>query len=217
MSDPILTSRVGPSFRQRFRHFFLSPNPLHPENWEGRLAPMTFRRFAIEDLPQCLEIYKLNEPGRFPAGVIDKYERVLRAQRTYVLVAEREGRIIATGGIAYQLQPHLAVLSFGLVRPDHQGQGVGTALVLARLALLSLQRPVHRVFIFAVEKSFIFYKRFGFQEFTPWRDPQGEEQPTGYLVISDAEVRACRKLLADHGISIPNDETQVPFNEKPLE
>jgi hypothetical protein len=82
---------------------------------------------------------------------------------------------------------------------------------------LSLQRPVHGVLILAVEKSFIFYKRFGFHEYTPWRDPQGEERPTGYLVIRDDEVRACRKLLADHGISFPNDEDKVPFNEKPLE
>lgn len=56
---------------ERVAHFFKGPNPLHPAVWEGRLAPLTFRRFKIEDLPQCLELYRLNEPGRFPEGVIN--------------------------------------------------------------------------------------------------------------------------------------------------
>jgi len=42
------------------------PNRLHPKIWEGRLSPVSFRKYKPDDLPQCLEIYSLNEPGRFP-------------------------------------------------------------------------------------------------------------------------------------------------------
>jgi hypothetical protein len=47
---------------------FLPRSPLHPDNWRGRLKPSTLRRLDPEDIPQCLELYRLNEPGRFPAG-----------------------------------------------------------------------------------------------------------------------------------------------------
>src|SRR5690242_7316213 len=134
-----------PGFLDRVGHFFKGPNPLHPGNWEGRLSPMTFRRIETADIPQCLQIYKLNEPGRFPEGVIDKYEKALREQNSYFLVAEKDGRIVATGGIHRFLRPHVATLCFGLVHPEHQGKGIGTALLLARLALLGDKEPVYRV------------------------------------------------------------------------
>lgn len=210
--SPSANRRV--SFLERVKHFAKGPNPLHPGNWEGRLSPLEFRRLQTSDIPECLEIYKLNEPGRFPEDTIGQYEKSLRTQSSYFLVAEKKGRIIASGGMAYFQNPYLAILCFGLVRPSDHGTGIGTALLLARLALLKEDELVHRVFIFAVEKSFGFYQRFGFQPTRSWRDAKGNEHPSGYLVITNAEVQQCRRLLADHGISVPHDGDQVPFRKK---
>jgi hypothetical protein len=97
------------------------------------------------------------------------------------------------------------------VRPIEQRTGIGTALLLARLALLKKDEPVYRVFIFAVAKSLGFYERFGFRFLAPWKDIHGQKHPAGSLVISYAEAQECRQLLADHGISVPHDENEVPF------
>src|SRR5260221_373003 len=82
-------------------HFLKGPNPLHPSMWKGRLRPLTFRRFAVTDMPRCLELYALNEAGRFPEGVIEEYKKTLREQTSYFLVAEIGGQIIASGGVGY--------------------------------------------------------------------------------------------------------------------
>ena len=66
-----------------------------------------------------------------------------------------------------------------------------------------------------MEKSFVFYQRFGFGYFSEWSDEHGKKHPTGYLVFRDDQLRECRKLLVDHGISVPNDEDKIPFNERP--
>jgi N-acetylglutamate synthase-like GNAT family acetyltransferase len=202
-----------PSFLNRLGHFIKGPNPLHPAVWEGRLSPLTFRRIQAADVTECLEIYKLNEPGHFPEGVLNEYEKCVREQSSYFSVAERNGQIVATGGMSYFQKPHLAVLCFGLVRPDDQNTGIGAALLLARLALLKKSEPVHRVLIFAVTKSFGYYERFGFGFFGKWKDVHGQEHPMGSLLVSCAEAQKCRQLLADHGISVPHDEDQVPFHE----
>jgi GNAT superfamily N-acetyltransferase len=207
-------AKIRPGFFQRVGHFLRGPNPLHPGVWEGRLHPLTFRRFGLADLPQCLELYKLNEPGRFPEGPGNHYEDCLRSERSYVLVAENGGRIVATGGIHYFIKPHMAICCYGLVRPDYQGKGIGTALLLARLALLSNKEPVYHVFIFAVQKSFVFYQRFGFLPTSAWYDENRNPHPSGRLMMSLAEAQRCRKLLADHGISVPHDENKVPFLQK---
>jgi N-acetylglutamate synthase-like GNAT family acetyltransferase len=214
MSTPTPTVSRRVRLLERLKHFAKGPNPLHPRNWEGRLSAVTFRRFQIGDLPRCLELYKQNEPGRFPEGVISQYEKALREQSSYFLVAEREGRVVATGGMAYVQQPHIAVFCFGLVSPGNQGTGIGTALLLVRFALLKKDRPLYRVLILAVAKSFGFYQRFGFQPCGSWPDPNGQEHPAGSLVITYEEAQQCRQLLADHGISVPHDEEQVPFRKK---
>jgi ribosomal protein S18 acetylase RimI-like enzyme len=197
----------------RIYHFLKGPNPLNPSVWKGRLSPLTFRRFVSQDRAQCLELYALNEPGRFPKGVAHVYEESLDRGSSYFLVAERDGQIVASGGVSYYTREDLVVLCFGLVHPSFHGQGIGTALLLARLALLKADKPNYHVLIFAVEKSVGFYRRFGFKEYPSWIDPQGEIRPSGYLIFSGKKIHRCRALLSNHGIALPHDEDQIPVRE----
>ena len=89
---------------------------------------------------------------------------------------------------------------------------VGVGRGLARLALLKTQEPYYRVLIFAVEKSIGYYRRMGFMAFQPWKDKEGKEHPSGVLEFSSRDVR-CRKLLAAHGITFPEDEEDVPMHQ----
>jgi len=199
----------------RIYHFFKGPNPLHPSVWEGRLTPLTFRRLAVTDIPRCLELYALNEPGRFPEDSVDQYEKSLRDQTSYFLVAESEGQILASGGLSYFMREDIAVFFFGMVRPSHQGLGIGTALFLARLSLLNPKRPAYHVVIFALEKSFSFYRRLGFRNVKAWKDSHCQKHPSGCLDVAGSEIQRCRALLREHGIVLPQDEDQIPFRKGP--
>ena len=181
---------------------------------------MSFRKYKPDDMAQCLEIYSLNEPGRFPK-LDPSYETTLKQGTAYTLVAEKEGRIAACGRLAYFSPPgffrrNWAVLSFGLVHPEHQGEGLGTALVLARFALLKTSDSYYRVVIGAVAKSIGFYQRFGFATIQPWKDKQGNEHPTAMLEISRREILKCRELLGAHEIHVPADQELVPTMEIPV-
>ena len=201
----------------RIYHFLKGPNPLHPAVWKGRLPQIPFRRFKTADAPSCIELYALNEEGRFPQDYIERYRQSLEAQRSYYLVGELDGRIVASGAVSYWMREDVVVLAFGLVHPEYQRRGIGTALLLARLALLNPDRHSYRVLIFAVEKAFSFYRRFGFQCFQPWKDPHGNTHPSGQLYLTASDARRCRELLEAHQISIPADEAQVPLRMPPTE
>lgn len=208
---------ISPGLFQRIGHFLQGPNPLHPATWEGRLKPLTIRRTTAADVPQCLEIYRLNEPGRFPEAMIDVYEKFLASKDSYHLVAEREGRIVGTGGMHYIQRRDVAIFCYGMVRPGEQGKSIGTALLLARLSLLHSKLPASLVLISALDSSISFYQRFGFRVKDSWRDKHGKDHPVGKLTILNSEVLECRKLLAAHGIVVPPDEDQIPFRERPEE
>lgn len=202
LTSPLLT---------RIYHFLKGPNPLHPVVWKGRLLPISFRRFETADTSNCIELYALNQEDRFPRNYIEKYKQSLAAQKSYYLVGELDNRIVASGAVSYWIREDVVVLAFGLVHPEYQRRGIGTALLLARLALLDPTRYGYRVLIFAVEKAFNFYRRFGFQPAQPWKDPNGNMHPSGQLFLPAADSRKCRQLLEAHHIVIPQDEKEIPL------
>lgn len=174
---------------------------------------MTFRRFKPSDLPHCFALYTLNQPGRLPAQDTT-FQPVLREQTAYTLVAKQDGKIIATGSIQY-ISSGVATLCYGLIHPEFQSRGIGTALVLARLALLRPSQPHYRILIFAVEKSIGFYLRFGFEIFGRWKDEHGEHHPAGSLNITARDILKSREILAAHSIIYPPDEDLIPLKEQP--
>ena len=72
------------------RRFVLTP----VFHFEKRLHPMQFRRLRSEDIEQCLEIYRLNEPGRFPPEMMGQFWMTLTNGTVYTLVLEEEGRVV---------------------------------------------------------------------------------------------------------------------------
>jgi N-acetylglutamate synthase-like GNAT family acetyltransferase len=203
---------MKPNWLCRIYHSLKGPHPLHPDVI-GNLRPLAFRRYQPPDLEQCVELYTANEAGRFPEGMVDRYRQSLIRQSSYYLVLEKGHQIIASGGLSFYIRPDVVVLCYGLVHPKHQGEGIGTALVLTRLALLPGEFT-YMVFIAAVEKSLGFYRRFGFHDFKPWKDPNGQPQPCCVLAFSPREITRCRKLLVEHGISFPEDRQKIPLRTK---
>jgi len=178
---------------------------------------MRFRPYSPADREQCLELYRLNEPGRFPEGVLEDYNRVLEGTG-YILVLEQGGRIIATGGLHHITGRNMTMFWCGLVHPDFQGRGVGTTLFYARIALLNTDLMLQKICIAAVQASFGFYQRFGFAHIRNWKDKQGTEHPIGFLTVCEADIRLVRSILAKSGIEVPlKDMTAVPFRSPEAE
>ena len=156
----------------------VDPSPrFHVPDRRTPLPACTLRALHADDHAACEAIYRLNEPGRFPPGVFPEFSAWLRDGRCAVLAAERDGRLCGFGGIQLRktAQSHLAWLSFGMVDPACQRQGLGTALLLGRLALLPPAALPCTLAMSNVGGSDSFYRRFGFRF---WR-----KLPSGRLQI----------------------------------
>lgn len=170
-----------------------------------------FRQLLPSDRDACLGIYRDNEPGRFPDGVLPQFENFIARQDYLKLVCCKGNDIVALGGITAipGLLALQAWLVFGLVAPSYQSQGIGTTLVLARLAALpSPTRPV-RLFLSNVAGSVGFFARFGFQLQGQMAVPPSGQGIDVCSAMLDADGWAtCRKLVADIGIDF--DTLSVP-------
>ena len=201
-------------FFERLSHFLKGPNLLHPSNWEGHLSSMTFRRYQTVDFAECLEIYRQGDertfPGRSNPSIrreSPKPEKILFCCRT----------AWANYRYGWNLVFRTAVYCHALFWPraaQPSRKRHRYCVIICPAGALEPSLSVYRVYIAAVEQSFPFYQRFGFQPSGQWRDQQGSDHPLGCLVITDTEIHRCRRLLAEHGISIPSDESQVTPGKK---
>ncbi|TSA83126.1 GNAT family N-acetyltransferase [Deinococcus detaillensis] len=124
------------------------------------------RPYLITDHAACLSLFESNRPKYFLASERVDYEaflgRVECEQRPY-FVLERGGEVVACGGVGYEVHPKLAYLSWGMVRGDLHGCGLGSELTRSRLDWLRQHWPeVQRVKIDTSQHTEAFYARFGF-------------------------------------------------------
>ena len=160
------------------------------------------REFRSTDREACIEIYRENEPGRFPLGLITQFERVLDLPGYLKLVCCIEDKPVAVGGITIQaVRPHHLWLVYGMVRPEYHRCGIGTAMLLARLAALPRPSNSVRVLLSNVPASEGFLVRFGFAYQGQIRlGSSGPDIDVKSAILNVASWDKCREQLRRIGI-----------------
>lgn len=158
------------------------------------------RLWKPEDSSACMEIYRLNAPGRFPIEVEKVFEERLTKNDSSLLVVELHGRVIACGGQSQTKDE--AWLCYGLIHPDHQRQGIGRLLLLTRLARFELP-PGICVRICAVEASVGYYQQFGFGQFGLWYSEDGASHPLAGISLHPVHLKKIVQFLHEEGYPPP--------------
>jgi GNAT superfamily N-acetyltransferase len=124
-------------------------------------AAVRIRAYAPADLPACLALFDGNVPQFFAPHERPEFEDWLRPVPVDYLVAELDGQLVACGG--WYAGGEEARLCWGLVRRELHGQGVGRALLAARLLALRGMPGVRAVSITTSQLSEGFFVKHGFE------------------------------------------------------
>jgi N-acetylglutamate synthase-like GNAT family acetyltransferase len=194
------------------KRFFREPDRFDFPSRKRPLPECRFRPLDAADFYACAEIYRLNEPGRFPAGYFDYFSEWLLSGRDLVLVCDVAGEVRGFGGISMHREPRaeLATLNFGMIHPEHHKQGYGTALLLARIATLPPPDFQWAAFISTTGGSETFFRRFGFMHVSSFADEQGLEFDLHRTRIYKEDWRACHDALAAASIALDTSDAVVP-------
>jgi [ribosomal protein S18]-alanine N-acetyltransferase len=184
---------------------------------KSTLPAVHVRSFRKSDLDACCEIYRLNEPENFPEGWFDHFRKWLTGGRASILVVEGNGEVVGFGGVTFYLpvSKKAAGLSFGMVHPHAQGRGIGTVLLLARIAVLPEPDGVYALSLSAIPKSESFFRKFGFGFVRSFRYMEtGDLFNSFAILIRRRDWRRCRVLLNNSGVTLPTETVvSVPFKE----
>lgn len=200
------------SFLRWFYRLIRAPDRFDVFAAQRPLPRCRFRPFIDADFDACAEIYRLNEPGRFPGGYFDHFAEWLLSRRNLVLVGEVAGEIRACGGIGMRRERTVdfAGLNFGMVHPAYHRQGYGTTSLLARLATLPPPASRWLASLTTAGGSETFYRRFRFVRHSRMTDERGTEFDQYYTFLYPGDWRACRKILTVAGVSLDTAGIEIP-------
>lgn len=129
---------------------------------------MDIRAFEKTDLDAVIDIFRSNIPKYFGADEESGLRDFLREGCENYFVAEIDGEIVASGGIALNDDDTVS-LCWGMVRADHLGTGLGKTLTLFRIEKAVEKFGDRALVINTSQHTRGFYEKLGFAltEHTP--------------------------------------------------
>lgn len=129
------------------------------------MSDILSRPYMAADRAACLAIFDGNVPAYFApeerAAFADHLDGLPAVGAPY-LVLEDRGAVVGCSGLSFAAQGTHASLSWGMVDRTRHGGGLGTRLLLARLAMARATPGLTELVLETSQHTRRFYERFGF-------------------------------------------------------
>lgn len=121
------------------------------------------RAYTSEDKRKLLELLRLNTPKFFDPEEEKEFDDYLNNQSQHYFVVEELNTIVGSGGINYWEDGKIARISWDMVHPEYQGQGIGSKLTQYRIDQIKMEPKVEVIVVRTTQLVYKFYQKMGFQ------------------------------------------------------
>ncbi len=121
------------------------------------------RRFTNKDLPGVLNLIDLNTPLYFHASEKKDLNQYLANNREDYWVVVHEGEIVGCGGLNYFESEQKARISWDMIHPKCQNQGVGKSLLAHRINHIKSKNQFKLIEVRTSQMAHEFYAKSGFE------------------------------------------------------
>lgn len=121
------------------------------------------RPYNNTDKAELLHLIDLNTPKYFaPAEKMD-FQNYLEDEIELYYVITFKDKIIGSGGINFEKEKTIGIISWDMIHPDFHGKGFGKALLQYRISILKSFENVEKIIVRTSQMTFPFYQKQGFQ------------------------------------------------------
>lgn len=131
---------------------------------------MIISNYSPADKAEVLNLISLNTPTYFAPHEWHELDEYLAKFVELYYVIYVEGIMVAAAGINFENQGQHATMSWDIIHPDFQGQGIGSLLVKHRLAVLANYPKVVKVISRTSQLTYPFYEKHGFKTVDTQKD-----------------------------------------------
>lgn len=120
------------------------------------------RTYIPEDKAELIELIRLNTPQYFDTSEEDYLNNYLENERETYFVVEQDNKIVGCGGINYENNSTIGIISWDIIHPKFQGKGIGKKLLLHRINVLKKDDQVNLIRVRTSQHTDKFYAKCGF-------------------------------------------------------
>lgn len=121
------------------------------------------RQYLKKDKPKIIELLRLNTPKYFDASEEGDLVNYLENEVEEYFVYEDNFEIIGAGGINYFHEDRIARISWDIIAPKSQGNGIGKKLTQYRIHHLRENPNIEFIIVRTTQLVYKFYKKMGFE------------------------------------------------------
>jgi len=147
---------------------------------ELKSMDIQIRSYENKDKKGLLNLLSLNIPTYFHPAELEDLTNYLDKEIEDYFVLEVNSNLLASGGINYDEDGHTAKISWDIVHPEYHKQGLGSRLLIHRLACIRSNPSIKNITVRTSQFADKFYGKHGFKEF----DRQKNYWAEGYDLVS---------------------------------
>ena len=121
------------------------------------------REYSNKDKPKVIELLRKNTPEYFDISEENDFENYLENEIEDYYVFEENSKIIGAGGINYFTEQKVARISWDMIDPKYQGNGIGKKLTKYRINHLNSNSKIESIIVRTTQLVFKFYEKLGFE------------------------------------------------------
>jgi ribosomal-protein-alanine N-acetyltransferase len=121
------------------------------------------RKYSNSDKPKIIELLRKNTPEYFDSSEEKDFENYLDNEVEDYFVYEIDSEIIGAGGINYFTEQKLARISWDMINPNSQGNGIGKKLTQYRINYLNENPKIELIIVRTTQLVYKFYEKMGFK------------------------------------------------------
>lgn len=110
-----------------------------------------------------LVVLRSNTSAYFDPSEESLFSDYLDKEREDYFVVEHHDRIIGCGGINYDHQHQMAIISWDIIAYECHGKGIGGKLLSYRLSHIKRKYPSYNIRVRTAQNTFKFYEKYGFE------------------------------------------------------
>ncbi len=135
----------------------------------------SIRLYQNDDKKELIQLIQLNIPTYFDSSEEEEFVEYLENKKEDYFVVEDKStnQIIGCGGINYFFDDvvgrdtdnskNLARISWDIIHPDFQGQGIGKQLLLHRINHIQNKKEIKIIIVRTSQLAYKFYQKVGFK------------------------------------------------------
>jgi ribosomal-protein-alanine N-acetyltransferase len=123
----------------------------------------SIREYTLQDKETLLNLVRLNTPKYFAPSEKTDFEYYLENEIQRYFTISFENKIVGCGGINFENEKTIGIISWDIIHPDYHGKSFGSRLLDHRIKELKSIHSIKSIIVRTAQNTFQFYEKHGFQ------------------------------------------------------